>query len=70
MHASVSETWFVLDVHALKSPILAGSLGLAEDFSRKHLLDGLDSVIESSERRSLDGGGVLIDIQCIGLFRH
>ena len=70
MHASVSETWFVLDVHALKTPFLVGGLCLAEDLGRKHLLDGLDRIIESSERRCLDGGAVLADTQCVGLFRH
>ena len=53
VHASVSEAWFVLDFNALESPFLAGSGSLSVYLGRKHLLEGLDGVVESVEGRSL-----------------
>ena len=47
METAVSETWSVVDLHAWKSPLLVSGCNLAEYFDRKHLLDGLDCIVES-----------------------
>ena len=49
MHSSVAEAWGIVYLCALECPFLAFCHSLAEDFHRKHLLEGLHGIVESVE---------------------
>ena len=50
---AVAESRLVLDLNARKSPVFVRCRRVSKDFNRKHLLDGLDCIIEAVEAGSL-----------------
>ena len=70
MQATVSETWGVIDLHAWQSPLPVSGCNLAEYFDRKHLLDGLDGIVESVEAGCLNFHSILGYIEGVCLVRH
>ena len=70
MQTAVSETWSIIDLHAWQSPLLVSGCSLSEHFHRKHLLDGLDSIVESVEAGCLNFHSLLCYIESVCLVRH
>ena len=54
MHTSVAETWSVADLDALQAPVLLRRSFCSVNGSWKHLLDGLDSIVEPIKTGCLD----------------
>ena len=70
MQATVAEAWGVLDLYARKSPFLVSCSNLAEYLDRKHLLDGLDCIVESVKAGCLHFHSIFGDFEGICLMRH
>ena len=70
MQTAVSETWSIVDLHAWQSPLPVSGCNLAEYFDRKHLLDGLDGIVESVEAGCLNFHSLLGYIEGVCLVRH
>ena len=68
VHSAVSETRGVIDLAAWERPVKLRGFRLSEDFCRKHLLDRLYRVIESSQRRCFHTYCFLADIQSVSFF--
>ena len=49
METTVSETWSIIDCHDRKHPGGVSRHGICEYLDRKHLLDGLHCIIESTK---------------------
>ena len=70
MHASVAETWSVADLDALQAPVLLRRSFCSVNGSWKHLLDGLDSIVESIKTGCLYLDSLLCDRQSVCLMWH
>ena len=68
MKSAIAETRSIIDGSARHGPFHALYRRLSEDLDRKHLLDGLDCIIEASERRCLDFHALSCHIESICLF--
>ena len=62
---AICKTRSICDLYTWKFPFLSGSFSLSEDLDRKHLLDGLDSIVETFELRSLDYCSILAYRKCV-----
>ena len=70
MHASVSESRSIIDFRALDGPICIGSLGLSKNLLWEHLLEGLDGIVHSIERRCIYLYCIFCHHKLICLFGH
>ena len=70
MQTTVAEAWGVLDLYARKSPFLVCCSNLSEYLDRKHLLDGLDCIVESVKAGCLHFHSILCDVEGICFMRH
>ena len=52
MHSAIAESWCVLNYAALQGPVCIWGGSRTENFCRKHLLESLDSIVETVESRS------------------
>ena len=66
--STITEARCIVDLHTWDSPV-SRCRSLCIDLHRKHLLDGLDGIIETSERRSLNSCTLSVNRECICLFR-
>ena len=70
MHSSVAESRSIVDLAAWKSPICICGDCVAEYFDRKHLLECLDSVVETVKSGSGDYDRLSADLYRICFCLH
>ena len=67
MKTTISETWSIRNSNALHSPRSLRSRCSSENLNRKKLLDGLDSIVESTKTRSLNTNHISFHVKCVSL---
>ena len=70
METSVCESWCVIDYYARESPCKVSSLSSAVYLCRKHLLYGLDGIVESVKAGCLHFNAFACHLERISLSRH
>ena len=64
---SIAKTWSIIDRCAWHNPLHTVCSSLLVDLYRKHLLDGLDRIVETTQRRSLNDHSLPAHFESIGL---